>query len=78
MSRISRRPRGTLHDPVSLGWEVERQAKERLEKLAERAGVSRAVMFEHIMANVEITLQGLPATWSSEPRDGELPIDAAQ
>jgi len=60
-----------------MGYVVERSAKERLDKIAERAGVSSAVMFEHIVANLELTDQGLPRTWPASPRDGELPIDTA-
>lgn len=69
-----RRARGSLVDPVNLGYEVERAAKSRLDRVAELAGVSSAVMFEHIMQNIELTDQGLPATWPENPRDGELPI----
>lgn len=57
-----------------MGYEVERSAKERLDRVAEIAGVSSAVMFEHIMQNIELTDQGLPVTWPANPRDGELPI----
>ncbi|WP_109212258.1 MULTISPECIES: hypothetical protein [Microbacterium] len=70
-----RRPRGSLVDPVNLGYEVERPAKERLDRVAEIANVSSAVMFEHIMAHLELTDQGLPTTWPANPRDGELPIE---
>lgn len=72
-----RRPRGSLVDPVNMGYEVERVAKERLDRVAEIAGVSSAVMFEHIIGHLELTDQGLPVTWPENPRDGELPIDAA-
>lgn len=58
-----------------MGYEVERAAKARLDRVAEIAGVSSAVMFEHIMSNVQLTDQGLPASWPANPRDGELPID---
>ena len=72
-----RRPRGSLIDPVPLGYVVERAAKDRLDKIAEKAGVSSSVMLEHIIANLELTSRGLPVTWptSTDQRDGELPID---
>ncbi|CAI7614675.1 unnamed protein product [Penicillium discolor] len=61
-----RRPRGSLVDPVPLGYVVERSAKERLDRLADQAAVSSAV------------IRGLPVTWpEQELHDGELPIDAA-
>lgn len=73
-----RRPRGTLVDPVPLGYVVERSAKDRLDRLADQAAVSSAVMFEHIIENLELTSRGLPVTWpEQELHDGELPIEAA-
>jgi hypothetical protein len=72
-----RRPRGSLVDGVPIGYVVERSAKDRLDAIAVRAGVSSAVMFEHVMAHLELTSRGLPVTWPEQPvRDGELPIDA--
>ncbi|WP_440711641.1 hypothetical protein [Herbiconiux sp. YIM B11900] len=73
-----RRPRGTLIDPVSMGYEVERASKARFDAVAERAGVSSAVLFERMVDHLELTDQGLPIWWPEElPRDGELPIDSA-
>ncbi len=72
-----RRPRGSLVDPVNLGYEVERASKAKLERLADNAGVSGAVMFEHVMEHLSVTAQGLPASWPAQQRDGELPIDPA-
>lgn len=73
-----RRKRGTLVDPVPLGWAVERPTKERIDALARNAGVSSAVMLEHIVANLVVSDRGLPATWPDPPlKDGELPIDTA-
>lgn len=71
-----RRPRGTLVNPVPIGYVVEREAKDRLDQIADQASVSSAVMFEHIMEHLELTGRGLPVTWpDQELRDGELPID---
>lgn len=62
-------------DPVSTGYEVERASKERFDAIAERAGVSSAVLFEHVVAHLELTDQGIPTWWTPLSRDGELPID---
>lgn len=72
-----RRPRGSLVDPISLGYEVERVAKNKLDSVAENAGVSSSVMFEHIIEHLQLTDQGLPVTWPEKSRDEELPIDTA-
>ena len=73
-----RRPRGSLVDPVPMGYVVERGAKERLDRIAEQAAVSSAVMFEHIIEHLELTGRGMPLTWpEQELLDGELPIDGA-
>lgn len=73
-----RRPRGSLVDPVPIGYVVERAAKERLDRIADLASVSSAVMFEHILEHLELTSRGLPVTWpEQELHDGELPIDSA-
>jgi len=64
-------------DPVPLGYVVERNSKERLDRIAKLASVSSAVMFEHIIEHLELTTRGLPATWpEQELHDGELPIDS--
>jgi len=61
-----------------MGYVVERASKEKLDRIADQAAVSSAVMFEHIMKHLELTGRGLPVTWpEQELRDGELPIDAA-
>ncbi|WP_454115742.1 hypothetical protein [Microbacterium lacticum] len=73
-----RRPRGTLVDPVSVGYVVEAEAKRKLDDVADLAGVSSAVMFEHIMKHLELNGRGLPITWpQQELHHGELPIDTA-
>jgi len=72
-----RRPRGSLVDPIALGYEVERAAKIKLDRIAENAGVSSSVMFEHIVEHLQLTDQGLPVTWPEKSRDEELPIDVS-
>jgi len=61
---------------VPLGYVVAGAAKKRLDEVADIAAVSSAVMFEHIMENLELNGRGLPVTWpQQELHDGELPID---
>jgi hypothetical protein len=72
-----RRPRGSMIDPMALGWQVERAAKLRVDAIATRAGVSSAVMFERIVEHVELTDQGVPVWWQDALpiEESELPID---
>lgn len=74
-----RRPRGTLVDPVLLGWSVERASKARFEAIADRLGVSSAVFFERVEAHLELDARGVPVWWDYPvpSNDGELPIDEA-
>lgn len=72
---VRRRPRGSLIDPVGVHWDVERRAKERFSAIARQADVSEAVLFEHVVAHLELTDQGVPTTWAPLPRDEELPIN---
>jgi hypothetical protein len=62
-------------DPVPLGYKIERRLRNRVQQLADNAGVSGAVMLEFIIEHTEVTTQGLPAGWPVNDRDGELPID---
>ncbi|MDR6794857.1 putative transcriptional regulator [Pseudarthrobacter oxydans] len=65
-------------DPVSIGYVIERSAKDRLDRIAEHSNVSSAVMFEQMVANTPLTDRGVPAWWPEpELKDGELPIDTA-
>lgn len=74
---MKKRPRGTSVEPVQLGLLVERTAKDRLTLMAEKAGVSRAVMFEYVMENMPIDARGLPEGWPEVEEDGTLAIFAA-
>lgn len=61
-----------------MGYVVERPSKQLLDDIADHAAVSSAVMFEHIMAHLQLNGRGLPVTWpEQELHDGELPIDSA-
>lgn len=71
-----RRPRGSVQDPIPVGFTIETQANERLDVLAKRMGVSRSffiqLLIEH--ADEELTSTGDLAWW---PREEELPINGA-
>lgn len=73
---IRRRERGTLKDPVTLGWVVQKQQREKFIAIAERADVSAAVLFEQVVDHLELTDQGIPPWMPSKNHDGELPIDS--
>ena len=74
---IRRRPRGTLNEPATLGWEVEKVKRERFIEIAMRADVSAAVLFEMVVDHLELTDQGIPTWMPRKDHDGELPIDPA-
>lgn len=69
-----RRPRGTRIDPVSMTLEVERTSKSKFEEIARTSGVSGSVMFELLVAHVELTDQGIPVWMPETNRPEELPI----
>ena len=73
---IRRRERGTLKNPVTLGWVVQKQQREKFIAIAERADVSAAVLFEQVVDHLELTDQGIPPWMPLKNRDGELPIDS--
>lgn len=70
-----RRPRGSLVDPISVGYVVEQASKDRLDAIAQNAGVSSSLMYEQLIEHVELTDQGIPVWWKPLPRDEELPIN---
>ncbi|PVW03012.1 hypothetical protein DEA06_14725 [Microbacterium sp. Gd 4-13] len=70
-----RLPRGTRQRPVRVSWLIEERSKERLEKLADHAGVSAAVFLERVIDHLgeDLTDRGLPTWWPTpELKDGEL------
>ncbi|TFC93008.1 MULTISPECIES: hypothetical protein [Cryobacterium] len=72
---IRRRPRGTLDNPVTLGWVVQKDQRERFIEIAKRSEISAAVLFEMVVDHLELTDQGIPPWMPEKNRDGELPID---
>lgn len=73
-----RRARGSLREPVSLGYDVERDNKERWKAIAAHAGVSPSFLFDLMVENIELTDRGVPTWFPEQPQigDGELPIDS--
>lgn len=70
-----RRPRGTMKDPVTPAWKIERASKERIDAIARRAGISASYLVELMADHIELTDQGIPPWLPALTRDGELPID---
>lgn len=73
-----RLPRGTRVSPVTAGWSIEKASRDRFNAIAERNGMSAGAMFDLLIENMPLDLRGRPL-WlpAVEPKDGELPIDAA-
>ena len=72
-----RRARGTIADPVTLGFTVERAKRERFNAIAANSEVSAAVLFETVVDRLEseLTDQGIPSWLPEKDRSEELPID---
>lgn len=73
-----RRPRGTLVDPVQLGYPVERRNKDRFAAIARNANISAAALFDLLVENMPLDEHGKPL-WLHDQladQDGELPIDS--
>lgn len=70
-----RRPRGSIREPTTLGWDVERANKEAWSRLAAHVGVSAAALFDMMVENQELDARGYPSWFVAPPlQDGELPI----
>lgn len=70
-----RRPRGSVNDPIALGWKVQRKNKDFFTDLASKAGLSGAAMFDLMIENLELDERGLPAWAPQKDDEGKLPID---
>ncbi|WP_244927289.1 hypothetical protein [Microbacterium sediminis] len=70
-----RRKMGTIVDPVLSNWRIERATRDRVNTLAKRADMSASEFVDLMVANLELTDQGIPKWLPELPRDGELPID---
>lgn len=74
-----RRPRGTLVDPVQLGYPVERRNKERFATIARNSNISAAALFDLLVENMTLDEHGIPLWLQAQlaNKDGELPINSA-
>ena len=70
-----RRPKGSMKDPIPLGWRVERENRDKFTALAARAGISGAALFDMMVETLEIDERGLPKWVLREDAEGHLPID---
>nr|AXV46278.1 hypothetical protein pA2H2_p47 [Arthrobacter sp.] len=70
-----RRPRGSVQDPIALGWKVQRENKDHFALLASKAGMSGAALFDLMVENLELDDRGLPTWVPREDSKGQLPID---
>jgi hypothetical protein len=71
-----RRPRGSVQQPLAVGFSIETQANKRLTHVAKRMGVSRSFLIQRLIehADEELESTGDLAWW---PREEELPLDRA-
>lgn len=70
-----RRPKGSMKDPIPLGWRVERESRDKFTELAAKAGISGAALFDMMVQTLKLDDRGLP-TWLPRTDDeGKLPID---
>lgn len=72
-----RRARGTVVRPVTPGYKIAEESRDRIKSMADAAGVSPShfveLMAEHTYS--ELTLQGIPSWLPPVERPEELPID---
>lgn len=73
---IKRRPRGSLKDPVPVGWAVERASKEHFAELATKAGYTSAAFLDLMMNSIELDESGKPSWVPQRDTEGQLPIDS--
>ena len=60
--RTYRRPRGTMVQPINLGYEVEKTSKERWEDLARSLEYSPSELFDIMVEHLPLDAFGRP-TW---------------
>lgn len=73
--RVFRRPRGSLNDPVMLGYEAERTNKERWDALATSLEMSPSELFDKMVDNLQLDAYGRPVWLPPRPlKDGVLDI----
>ena len=62
--------------PRQFGITAESAAIDTFKAIARRSDMSDSLFFEALIANLELTDQGIPSWVPPLSRDGELPIDA--
>lgn len=75
---IKRRPRGSMKEPASIGWEVEREVRDHFADLAKSLNYTNAAFLELVMRSLQVDKDGtLNFVVPSEINDieGQLPID---
>lgn len=72
---VKRRPRGSMKEPVSVGWEIDRPVKDHFAALAKKAGYTNSAFLELMMRSVELDKDGKPTWIPQQDTEGQLPID---
>lgn len=73
-----RLPRGTRVSPVTAGWEIEKDNRDRFNAIAARNGMSGGAMLDQLIEHLPLDQRGRPEWLPALPlQDGELPIDTA-
>ena len=76
--RVTRRQRGSLDDNKQVALWLERSARERLEHLANAAGVTKSAYAQWLIETAEVGPDGVPVGWPAPHQSEEaLPIEAA-
>lgn len=65
-----------MKDPVSLGWEIDREVKDQFAALARKSGYTNSALLELMMRSVELTDDGIPTWVPQKTNEGQLPIDS--
>lgn len=72
---VKRRPRGSMKEPVSVGWEIDRSVKDHFADLARKAGYTNSAFLELMMRSVVLDEDGTPTWVPKNDTEGQLPID---
>lgn len=69
---MATRPRNSLHEPRRIALFFEQASHERLNELAQAAGVTRSQMAQWLVDTVERDEIGLPVGWAEDhPSESE-------
>ncbi len=70
---VTRRPRGSLREPVKVALTFEGPASRRLTAMAHAAGITRSEMAQWLIDSEELDASGAPKRWTEKRHDEELP-----